>query len=169
MSDSVWERTKPCSSSSPSHPRRHEAFQHRSSSHPRRHEPYQHRSSTHPRRHEAILVFVLIPHPRRHEALVIWKKGNDQVYKSSSFSSSLKHPTQNILFKEKAVKLSPIEEIRTVLDRSVRGTLSTFSKYRAVYGSMAVLIALKRARFRDSSNINENLKHNEPCNTLVSV
>ncbi|KAL5099092.1 hypothetical protein RYX36_003419 [Vicia faba] len=29
---------------------------------------------------------------------------------------------------EKAVKLSPIEEIRTVLDRSVRGTLSTFSK-----------------------------------------
>jgi hypothetical protein len=32
------------------------------------------------------------------------------------------------LWQEKAARLPPIEEIRTVLDRSVRGTLSTFSK-----------------------------------------
>jgi len=33
-----------------------------------------------------------------------------------------------LLWQEKAARLSPVEEIRTVLDRSLRGTLSTFSK-----------------------------------------
>ncbi|KAF3442222.1 hypothetical protein FNV43_RR16138 [Rhamnella rubrinervis] len=36
---------------------------------------------------------------------------------------------------EKAARLSPLEEIRTVLDRSVRGTLSTFSQMHDGYPS----------------------------------
>ncbi|MCI11382.1 putative root border cell-specific protein, partial [Trifolium medium] len=51
---------------------------------------------------------------------------------------------------EKAARLPAIEEIRTVLDRSLRGTLSTFSKVPVV---LQALFPMSNNNYKQNSKI----------------